>query len=118
MTTLEVAHVARRRRASRTVSASDPHAQLIAAFNRLLGTPESTLMDAQDALGALVGALINAMSPDKPGVVPALTEPDLVRLVDRAASRLGCPPAPAPVSRLSRLAALFAFHPSRWVRHA
>jgi hypothetical protein len=116
MTTLEVA---RSRRVPSTVPAADAHAQLIAAFNRLLGTPQSTLMDAQDALGQLAGVLINAMSPVDPSAVPLLSERDLVRLVNRAADRLGCPPvaAPVPVSRVSRLAGLFAIRPGRWVRH-
>lgn len=118
MTALEVrpAPAAPRHRAPRNTPAADPHAQLIAAFNRLLGTPQSTLMDAQDALGQLAGVLINAMSPDEPSVEPLLSERDLVRLVDRAASRLGCPPAPVP-SRAARLAGLLVVRPGRWVRH-
>jgi hypothetical protein len=112
MTALE-ARVAPRHRAPRMASAADSHAQLIASGNRLLAAAETTEeTTAQDVLGCLIGSLINALSAGE----PALSERDLVGLVDRAANRLGCPPAPVR-SRAARLAGLFAVHPGRWVRH-
>lgn len=115
MTALETraAPVARRHRTPRMTSAADPHAQLIAASNRLLAASETTEeTTAQDVLGCLIGSLINALSAGE----LVLSERDLVRLVDRAANRLGCPPVSR--SRATRLVGLFTVRPGRWVRHA
>ena len=107
MTTLAERHVgtaARLRRPRRATPATpatpavpDVHAQLIAESNRLLEAAHTTEMTARDALGELVGALINLQWG--PGGV---SESDLVDLVRRKADSLGCPPAAPMQTRRAR----------------
>lgn len=104
-------------RPARTAAAShDPHSQLIEALDRLVSIAAATELTAQDALGGLAGALINAMQP---GAKP-LSKHRLIELVDRVADGLGCPPVPLAAEarrvqraeRVARLAQVLADYPS------
>jgi hypothetical protein len=91
---------------------ADLHAQLTAGLDRLLETAESTEMTSYDALGGLVGALINAFPP---GGRP-LSKHGLVDLVVRVADGLGCPAALTPElqrhEQVGRLVQALADYPS------
>ena len=89
--------VSRTAPAQRNSQAPNLHARLVAESNRLLDTAQSTEMTARDALGFLVGALINLESSVPGSVLPQ----DLLDVVARTADRLGCPPA-APVKAARR----------------
>lgn len=81
------------RRAPRTASVpGDLHARLLDAANRVLGAAAVEDTTAEDALGRLMGGLINMV----PAGGRAPSKHDLVELVERVADRLGCPPASAP----------------------
>jgi hypothetical protein len=85
-------HGARRR--ARVAPGSDLHARLLAAANRLLDAPASTVETTfEDTLGQLVGGLINMV----PSGGKSPSKRDVVELVERIANRLSCPPEPAPV---------------------
>jgi hypothetical protein len=92
---------ARLRRAPRTrtvLAVPDLNARLRAASNRLLDATDTTEMAAQDALGGIVGGLINLMSAG----AGAVSDLALVALVERTADGLGCPPVKAPRRPLLR----------------
>jgi hypothetical protein len=81
-------------RRARPAPSSDLHARLLAAANRLLDAPSSTVETTfEDTLGQLVGGLINMV----PSGGKSPSKHDVVELVERIANRLGCPPEPAPV---------------------
>jgi hypothetical protein len=81
----------------RPVPALDLHARIRAASNRLLAVTDSSEVTAQDALGSLVGGLMNML----PAGGKAPSKHDLVELIERVADALGCPPVPV-VSRPDR----------------
>lgn len=119
MTTLDnrpIAHAAPLhrppRRARTAPQSTDLHARLVTEANRLLAVADATEMTAYDALGGLLGALINAF----PQGGRPLSKHALVDLMERVGGGLGCPPPLSPDldrhDQVGHLAQTLADYPS------
>lgn len=69
--------------------------RLAVAAERLLGLGATSELSAQDALGGMLGALINAL----PAGVKAIASERMAALVERVADSLGAPLMPATARR-------------------
>lgn len=72
--------------------------RLSVAADRLLGLGAASELSAQDALGGILGALINAL----PAGVESITSERVAALAERVADGLGAPLAPAVTRRPRR----------------
>lgn len=92
----QVASVTPIRRAGRVVRLpQSTTSRLSVAAERLLLLGEATELSAQDALNALIGALLNAL----PAGVESVSAERVAGLVERVADALGAPLAPAATRR-------------------